>query len=188
MYRKQLCLPASYFNTDPVSINSSLNTPPGLLAKLYILAERYQIHPLQNDIIDALILWLDDYNLSLRIPASVIQYVWSNTFSEDCKLRQFLLEYVKAEFTFQDLRSIGVKEEVQEKDFWYGLAREFALTLDWLRDAVDEGMGGDMVEQMVVNDLRSDVCERWHKHTHEEEGQCDGLKSCVLDEVEERVG
>jgi hypothetical protein len=114
--------------------------------------------------------------------------VWSNTFSEDCKLRQFLLEYVKAEFTFQDLRSIGVTEEVKEKDFWYGLAREFALTLDWLRDAVDEGMGGDMVEQMVVNDLRSDVCLRWHKHKHEEEGQCDGLKSYVLDEVEERVG
>jgi hypothetical protein len=186
MYRKQLRLPASYFKTNPVGITSSVNTPPGLFARLFILAEKYQIQPLQNDIIDALIVWLDDFNLSLRIPASVIQYVWSNTFSEDCKLRQFLLEYVKAEYTFHDLRSLGVKEEVEEKDSWYGLAREFALTLDLLRDAVDEGMEGEIVE-MLVNDLRSDVCLRWHKHKHEKEGQCDGLKNYVLDE-EERVG
>ncbi|PMD26768.1 hypothetical protein NA56DRAFT_744085 [Hyaloscypha hepaticicola] len=187
MYRKYLCLPVYYFNTDPVSMTSSLNTPPGLLARLYTLAEKYQIHRLQNDIIDALILWLDDFNLSLRVPASVIQYVWSNTFSEDCKLRQFLLEYVKAEYTFHDLRSIGVKEEVKEKDFWYGLARGFALTLDCMRDAV-EGMEGELVEQMLASDLRSDVCMRWHKHKHEKERQCDGLKGYVLDEEEERVG
>lgn len=68
------------------------------------------------------------------------------------------------------------------------MAKEFALTLDWLRDAIDEGRGGEMVEQMLANDSRSDVCLRWHKHKHEKEGQCNGLKSYVLDEEEERVG
>lgn len=94
---------------------------------------------------------------------------------------------MKAEYTFHDLRSIGVKEEVKEKDFWYGLARGFALTLDCMRDAV-EGMEGELVEQMLASDLRSDVCMRWHKHKHEKERQCDGLKGYVLDEEEERVG
>jgi hypothetical protein len=186
MYRKFLNLPASLFTTNHATLTSTLSSPPGLLARLFILAEKYQLAPLQNDIIDALLLWLNDFNLSLRIPARVIQYVWENTVSE-CKLRQFLLDYVRAQWTFFDVRREEVRDGI-EGDFWYALSRDLVLTLDCLRDRVEEGKGGgslveELVEELVVDDLRCDVCVRWHRHDDEkEEGRCEVLKKYVLDD------
>ena len=182
MYRNVLYLPASSFTAGPVTVTSSLSTLPSLLARLFILAEKYQILPLQNDIIDAFLTYLDDFDINHRIPASVIQYVWSNTISEDCKLREFLLDYVKAEYTYFDVKK--AREEISDKEFWYALGREVVLTLDCLRDAVDDRNGNwnaTLVEEYVVDDLRSDVCCRWHRHDEEEREHCEVLKKYVVD-------
>jgi hypothetical protein len=181
MYRNVLYLPAFSFATSPVTVTSSIFTPPGLLARLFILAEKYQILPLQNDIIDAFLIYLDDFDINHRIPASVIQYVWSNTISEDCKLREFLIDYVKAEYTYFDVKK--AREEVTDEDFWFRLSRDLVLTLDCLRDAIDNRNGvwnGALAEEFVVDDLRGDVCCRWHRHDPEEMEHCEVLKKYVL--------
>lgn len=186
MYRHILSFPAS-FEKDHVNVTSSLSTAPGLLARLFILAEKYQIRPLQNDIIDAFLVWLDDFSMHHRIPASVIQYVFANTNSEECSLRQFLLDYARAEYTCWDLKQ--VREVIEEKDFWYGLAREIVVMVDVARDYIDEdaGEGLDDIRELLEDDLRSDVCGRWHNHG-ERERQCAWLKSYALDRVDEKDG
>jgi len=122
MYRNIILVPST-FEKEHISITAPLTTPPGLLARLFILASKYQIPPLQNDIIDAFLVWLDDFCLHHRIPGSVIQYVWENTASEDCMLRQFLVDYVHAELSCWDLKEIG--RLVEDKDFGqcYALGR-----------------------------------------------------------------
>ena len=174
MYRNVLCFPASSFNAVSVGVSNSIDTPPGLLAKLFILAEKYQITPLQNDIIDAILIWLDDFDIHHRIPAKVIQYIWDNTVSEDCLLRQFLVDYVCAEYTFWDLKTARYD---LEGDFWFRLSREMALVLDVMRDD-----GGEM---MALDDLRADFCPRWHKHGPGEGRNCEIPKRYVLDAQEE---
>jgi hypothetical protein len=177
MYRHVLLFPSS-FEKDHIDIASSLSTPPGLLARLFILAVKYRIIPLQNDIIDAFLIWLDDFSLHHRIPASVIQYVWSNTCSEDCLLRQFLVAYVHAEYTCWDLKT--VKDVVVDKDFWFALSRELVVTLDVARNYLDEDEAMRDLRELLEDDLTVDVCARWHRHGEEEE-QCDVLKTYVLD-------
>jgi hypothetical protein len=186
MYRRILFFPSS-FEKDHVDITSSLSSAPGLLARLFILAEKYQITPLQNDIIDAFLIWLDDFSLQHRIPASVIQYVWEHTISEGCMLRLFLIDYVRAEYTSWNLKT--ARDVIVDKDFWYELSRESALTVDLLRECLDEGgpeLIGDMREHLE-DDLTIDVCVNWHTHGAKEE-QCRALKRYVLDSEEEEDG
>ncbi|KAE9373272.1 hypothetical protein N431DRAFT_373589 [Stipitochalara longipes BDJ] len=184
MYRHVLFFPAA-FDTAAVNVSSGLDTAPGLLAKLFVLAEKYQIIPLQNNIIDAFLVWLGDLSLHHRIPASVIQYVWTNTISEDCLLREFLLDYVRAEYTFWDLKT--VKDLIVENDFWYMLSRGQALTMDLVREALD-GEGGERTKleelrELVEDELVGDVCARWHQHGKDDKWY-EHLKKYVLEEEE----
>ncbi|KAN0098735.1 hypothetical protein V8E51_014398 [Hyaloscypha variabilis] len=160
MYRHDLCFPAS-FNTASVSINDSLDTAPGLLARLFVLAEKYQITRLQNDIIDAFLVWLDDFSLNHMIPASVIQYVWTNTISEDCLLRKFLVDYANAHYEIWDMKA--VKDLIEEKEFWHQLSRKQALMMQLVRDVLDEEEGGlvdiEAVRVYAKPDLLGDVCK-----------------------------
>jgi hypothetical protein len=186
MYRQVLFFPAS-FERAYVDLTASLSTVPGFLARLFILAEKYQVTRLQNDIIDAFLIWLDDFSRHHRIPASVIQFVWVNTISEDCMLRLFLIDYVRAEYTYWDLET--VRDVIMEKDFWYDLSRGNALTVDLLRECLDEGgpevVGG--MREYLRDDLRADWCLNWHKHGVKE-GPCKSLKNYVLDREDEEDG
>jgi hypothetical protein len=71
-----------------------------------------------------------------------------------------LLDYVRAEYTCCDLKQ--VKEEIEEKDFRYRLAREMVATVDIARDCLDESTGErlDDIRAVLGDDLRSDVCGR----------------------------
>jgi hypothetical protein len=53
-----------------------LNNDPGLLVKIWLAGESYQTLLLRNDVIDALLLFVERGG---QIPARVIQYAWGNT-------------------------------------------------------------------------------------------------------------
>jgi hypothetical protein len=181
MYRHVLCFPAS-FNTASISINDSLDTAPGLLARLFVLAEKYQITSLQNDIIDDFLVWLDDFSLNHMIPASVIQYVWTDTISKDCLLRKFLVDYANAHYEISDMKA--VKDLIEEKEFWHQLSRKQALMMHLVRDVLDEEEGGlvdiEAVRVYAKPDLLGDVYANWHAYA--KKGKCcEVLKRYVLE-------
>ena len=73
-----------------------METGPGLLAKVFVLAQKYQMQALGNDVIDAFILWTNEDGL---IPGKVIKYVFGNTDpSTEPDLSYFLVSFADIAF------------------------------------------------------------------------------------------
>ncbi|PMD41659.1 hypothetical protein L207DRAFT_582089 [Hyaloscypha variabilis F] len=77
VYHNRLGVPERMFHRDtPVGVDATMESAPGLLAKVYVLAEKYQMVALMNDTIEALIFWHREHLKNGKIPAKVIQYVF----------------------------------------------------------------------------------------------------------------
>lgn len=63
------------FDPKSVEFDGALDTGPGLLAKTFILAQKYQMATLKNDVVDAFSFWAEKGG---KIPCKVIKYTYEN--------------------------------------------------------------------------------------------------------------
>jgi hypothetical protein len=68
-------LPSRIISKGSVAVTDTLDNAPGFFAKLYLLAQKYEMPRLQENIIDAFIQWINKF-VDDMIPAKAIQYVW----------------------------------------------------------------------------------------------------------------
>jgi hypothetical protein len=78
----------------------------GLLAKLWVLSDKYYITPLQNDIIDAIITCYTQYG---RIPEEVISFVYEITSQSSSPIRKLLVRLADEYYCHHQLDRIDVR-------------------------------------------------------------------------------
>ncbi|KAL3417579.1 BTB/POZ domain-containing protein [Phlyctema vagabunda] len=103
IYSRILYLPRKIFKE--VTVSSGLESGPGLLVKIYVLAEKYQICDLVNTVITCLAKLNTAYE---NISAAVIGYAYKNTHGSSSEnLRKLLLDLVLWDYTADDLNKAG---------------------------------------------------------------------------------
>lgn len=152
VYHTQLTLPKNLFDPRFVETNSTLETGPGILAKVFILGEEYQMPELMNDVMDAFILWATKGG---RIPGKVISHAFENS-EKASNLSHFLVDFAE----------ISCKDESPEyfAKMRDDLPREFLLQLTeslcgWLRF-----FKRDKYLELSLSDLKKHYCDRFHRH------------------------
>ncbi|PMD41662.1 hypothetical protein L207DRAFT_528268 [Hyaloscypha variabilis F] len=140
------------------TLGEALASPFGLFAKLYILAEKYQIVRLKNDAIDAMI----NYNEYTDLPISLISYLYDNT-TQDSVVRRLILDIVRCEWNRD-----------QFLDFAERMCRDFLVDL-----AVPSFDLSAAEFDKYTRDLQlphSQFCMRYHTHS-DETPFCENLKN-----------
>ncbi|KAE9373270.1 hypothetical protein N431DRAFT_309520, partial [Stipitochalara longipes BDJ] len=62
VYHNRLGVPERLFHKEKiVGVDATMESAPGLLAKVYVLAEKYQVQELMKDAIDGLIFWYQEH-------------------------------------------------------------------------------------------------------------------------------
>lgn len=100
MYHNELCIPydMEHYVVKDTSDEEAMKTSEGLLVRLCVLAQKYQLPKLQNTCIDAFLDVVRDEGLRLGI----ISYAYRNT-SAGSSLRCFLLEVALHQITPFDI-------------------------------------------------------------------------------------
>ncbi|KAL3417585.1 BTB/POZ domain-containing protein [Phlyctema vagabunda] len=74
--------------------------------KLYILGEKYRIQRFKNDILDAIYHRWEGME-SYFFPVDLVNYIYQNTTSPDCKLRKILIKIMSHDMDIDILRDEG---------------------------------------------------------------------------------
>lgn len=137
----------------------SLKGSYGLLTKLWVLAETYQMKSLENDVVDSV------WNLYLAegvISYSIIDFVYKNTSRPLSAMRRLLVTILEFELSIQDLDHL---QGLLQADFLFDLCRKQL-------EAPDTKFGMT---------LGKDFCKIFHEHDYKEEGEkfseCIGIKA-----------
>jgi hypothetical protein len=166
MYENTICVSNELLSRRSSSTDSddslALKTLSGLLVKLYIIGEKYQIRRLQNHAISACAKhWIEN-----RPNLNVIPYVYRNTSSSDSPLRRLLIQSTK--FTSE-------AENFRHSKKYLLLCPEFLndLALSYPEDTgtVDS-----------VKDPQDFVCRDYHVYPEEHKGPCVTRDYVVYDE------
>jgi len=115
MYQNEISIPESMV-PDRRCDRYDKNSGPGLLVKLYVIGQKYQMPTLRNDVLDATSIWMNNMDYGMTVEA--LAYAWENT-AEGSPLRTPLLNIVK------DYFNSDVLEELREHlkaEFWSDLA------------------------------------------------------------------
>ncbi|ESZ93752.1 hypothetical protein SBOR_5850 [Sclerotinia borealis F-4128] len=137
------------------------------LINTYILAEKYQMPQLQNDIIDAMVYEIVEMGNYIFSPDSTM--IYDNTLPSS-KLRLLAVNFglYKPHRLYLDLFG----QERISKDFVWELAVSFCK---------DEAAGGKTEKFLTSNNQH---CELYHVHEDEQQGMCTVLKRPQYDDPE----
>jgi hypothetical protein len=175
IYRNRIIIPETVYDKGARSIDG----PYGLLAKLWILGDMYQIKSLQNDAIDGFIRYHQD---NTGLPAEVISFVYENTFQPSCGIRKLLVCIAEYHYEAEDMDP--------EKTYF---PPEFLL--DMVRRGLEYRYASchprgldkytvcrrDLMEAFACQKwLDDNVCIEYHEHDHgdgEKEKLCPSIKA-----------
>ena len=142
-----------------------LDNGPGLLARLWVFGERYQISKLRNDVSDAMIIYIRSCGI---IPGAVIQYTWENT-GDKATLCEILARYARSQFIVSD--ALGQ---------WLYLSDGFTARLLELLICSRDNPGAFKACGGMMSSAK-EFCD-WHEHRKEDEGKCVKLREYELEE------
>jgi hypothetical protein len=130
------------------------------LTKLWILADKYQMKSLANDVVDGV--W-DLYLANEYLPYSIIEFVYENTSTPLSAIRKLLVTIMEFGLSTRDLDDLrGLLPE----DFFFDLCRKMF----------------DEPDEKYSKTMRKDFCKRFHEHDYMEEdeqfSECVGIKAC----------
>lgn len=151
-YHDTICIPEDSKDTMwDTDLEEALETDLGLSTKIYLIAEKYQVHRLKNDAIDTII----EKNSSQWLPVSLVSHAYGNTIP-DSRLRRLMLNIVRFDFT-----SNGIDFE----SYAPLMCCEFLVDLAMAQFSID----GDKYAKYVPNasdvqDPQHDSCKRYHSH------------------------
>ena len=137
---------------------AAMMTRWGLVAKLYVCGDKYQMPSLQNDAVDAMIDHAEDTG-EFRCPA-IIPWVYENTPSE-ARIRGLLVLFVKCGYTCSEMT---ISKQYLCSEFLYDLSFSFFGTVDRVDS---DGFG-----------LFPDHCLRFHNHAGD--GSADSFRPCKV--------
>ena len=155
MYHDEICVDEKKANVNDANTEEeAMRGVWGIFVKLFVLGQKYQIPPLQNDAIDAILVYVNTWSIEL----GVISYAYENT-SSGSPLRRLLVRLVRLD-----------DDDLELMRFKNGLCQEFlfelAMALFKAQRSPSKGAKrGD-----------TSFCKRFHKHKAGEH-RCKILKS-----------
>jgi hypothetical protein len=156
LYRQRIHIPHAVRDTSLDSLTGSY----GLLSKLWVLADKYHMKSLANDVVDGV--W-DLYLANEYLPYSAIEFIYQNTSTPLSAIRRLLVTIMEFCMSTRDIDHL---REVLPGDFF----------VDLLRKKFDEP------DEKYSMAMRKDFCKRFHEHDYMEEGEqfseCVGVKAC----------
>lgn len=143
--------------------DSSMNASCGFFAKLWVLAERYEITALKTDVVDAL---LHRYLTDEPFRWIIIHFIDENTREPQSSIRKLLVMLAIFSFSANDLESLK-HQGLLPPEFLFDMCRCFLEDL------------ANMIFSNVM--VSKDHCKDPHKHDFEGDGECvttcSGLKA-----------
>lgn len=156
LYRQRIHIPNAVRETSLDSLTGSY----GLLSKLWVLADKYQMKCLANDVVDGV--W-DLYLANEYLPYSIIEFVYENTSTPLSAIRRLLVTIMEFGLSTRDLDDL---RELVPPDFFFDLFRKMF----------------DEPDDKYSKTMRKDFCKRFHEHDYIEEGEqfneCVEIKAC----------
>jgi hypothetical protein len=171
---------------EETNVDENSAWPKHMLVELYVLADRFDIRELRNDIIDTLAFAIRKSKKGLK-PATC-KFIDSNTTAKS-PLRQFLV----------DRLAYGMRHSMVDQEYWLSLPHHMAITALLLSGqrtprtlcspCYQEGLTYNEVEladddPCNVNDRKSffkDPC-LYHDHADDEEKEaCRAVRSNIVD-------
>ncbi|KAE9373267.1 hypothetical protein N431DRAFT_337511 [Stipitochalara longipes BDJ] len=132
------------------NMENAMQTVFGLLAKLYLLGEKYQIPRLKNDAIDATML----YNPNSWLPIATVLHIYENTLPES-PFRKLMLDIVLYDYEADQIEECA---EMMCRDFLVDLAISLSK-----KDSIFDEYG--RAEKMPTPEF----CKRYHTHANSAE-------------------
>jgi hypothetical protein len=104
IYHHKLGVPKRLFHgPKSLDIGDGLETAPGLLVKVFILREKYQMPKLRNDSLDTFRYWCGEHEENAKVPGKVIKYAFDNIpDTSHSKLCRLLLIIASSSFSSSD--------------------------------------------------------------------------------------
>jgi len=157
MYFDQVSIPKRHMSSNQ-GVDSGMDSAAGLIAKMYVLGQKYQIPRLRNEIVDACYEWMDDPK---KMPTTVLNYVWENTPPES-PLRILLLGRI-VECYPHDMLTQAANKLAPElvKD----LMIQFCLEKECHAESGCEDVS-------IGYNMHADYCYRYHVHDQDEMRRC----------------
>ncbi|KAL2070635.1 hypothetical protein VTL71DRAFT_13661 [Oculimacula yallundae] len=144
MYQDKLGITDDEYEA-PTRSGEALDTFWGLLVKIYIVGDKYDLPGLRNQVIDTLIYEME--NVGDEFPMGIIPYIYEHTIGPENPLRKLTIASMKR---YLSSRTLLANKEILCPGFLYELT--FALVKDCEYRDEDE------------DNLSIDFCERFHSH------------------------
>lgn len=175
MYHDKIYVPQAIFDimSDKEASEGEegvMKTPCGLFAKLYVLAEKYQIPRLRNDAIDSILYLWDDY----KIDICVASYIYRNTTLEESPLRRLLVRLAMYQDGHDDELRKARDSGTNCHEFFFDMVLEMGK-------AKMNGERGQVVEGgkvfAITDPMNKDkYCEEFHIHDRSNNRPCRKIK------------
>jgi hypothetical protein len=151
-YRKRIYLPCRVFEDGIDPMVGCF----GLLAKLWVLSDKYYITPLQNDVIDAMIMCYSQWR---KIPPEIISFVYENTSQSSSPIRTLLVRIAEECYCRHALDKVEVQFPTE---FLFDMLRE---CLEFRANTVErrkcDGFASPYLE---VGTIEESFCIDFHYH------------------------
>jgi len=157
MYFDQVSIPNRYILSNQ-GFDSGMDSASGLIAKMYVLGQKYQMPRLRNNIVDACYEWMNDPN---TMPTVVLNYVWDNTPPKS-PLRVLFLGRI-VECYPHDMLTQAADKLVPE------LLKELMIQFSMERECHAESGCKDI---SIGYSMHEDYCYRYHAHEQGEMRRC----------------
>jgi hypothetical protein len=171
MYNNDICIPKSKVKVLQSWKEDGMQTAWGLLVKLFIAGDKFQIPRLKNGTISALVsLW--QMGESSLTPTNIVRFAFDHT-SDESPLRKALIMMLLYEF---DGKNAGNLEELRSELSAEALF-ELVLKLQTYVSKLTEDSEFEALDSPAVG-----LCEKFHDHTNDSETsrkKCPGLKAFV---------
>jgi hypothetical protein len=157
IYHNQICISEINIHWEVntwcrCSCEEALDTPWGLLAQLYVTAQKYQMAQLQNDAIDALL----DLSKQWNLPTSIISWVYENTTKGD-NLRKLIFRIARQELERSDLAT-----------FCDNLCPQFLFDMTYAATKTGESGSDVRLEDneklCSIENPQEEFCAEYHQH------------------------
>lgn len=187
VYHNEICLRQGLLRReDNGSPTPNMKMAWGMLVKVYILAENYQMRRLRNNAIDAMLLLEGDWD---PYDVDMISYVYEHTSRADCPLRRLMVRYAHYAtltgilISRSNIRnrltiwSFDAKDFETNKDnfcpaFVFDVALSFFRQLD---KAEEMHRHPETTQQRERMEPKDKFCDSFHEHSGDDE-ECTKLK------------
>jgi len=169
IYHNKISIPAQLVEEQITKVDSTMECCPGFLAKIYVLADKYQMSLLCNDVFDAYFVWMKKTDGIM--PVKVMDYIYKNTTG---RLSRFLAPHIMSRYSRLDYSK--AKGEMCP-EFLHDLADNFASHKDC------DGVFVDF--QVMEVCLEDDHCSANHEHRKKPK-RCSQIKEYVVVEREDQ--